>query len=522
MFKKKLVTLIILVVAVVMVFSGCEGVTIKISLPDFISDELLTDSENNNNTISREEEENDTNLPLDNTPDDDIKNQKDTFEDAENFDNDNVVSKNNNGTYNNSSAFTESYEEKTDDEKSEESASLKSSDVPEENTVRVLMWRDYTSSELQQIVNFQKKTGIRITTTFTTEKEYESKLISLISMGDSPDVVCLSTSNFPKRVINSLQPVNKKAFSLDDRIWQKEYMNNYRVGNKYFGVAIRGGWNCEDTNYVTYYSPSLLRSIGVTKTPYQLYKEGNWNFDTQYDIIQKATAVGKFGISMQSKDVYALAAGADMVEYDPDKAVFKSNLENLSESSALVTAWTKYQEMAVSNSKAATNWNLQGFIKGNGALFCGIAWGMYNQGEWFDALTANKLEAVPVAGPRGKTAYTPTNFKAWGTAKGAENPEGAAKFLRYFLDPSTVNMSSTFNNKQFEAVFNIISGKNVKKQAMFGTIVVSYQANNAYTSIINTLANSSPCTAKGILNQNKYVVNSAVTSLNKDIAHITD
>ena len=221
MFKKKLVTLIILVVAVVMVLSGCEGVTIKISLPDFISDELLTDSENNNNTISREEEENDTNLPLDNTPDDDIKNQKDTFEDAENFDNDNVVSKNNNGTYNNSSAFTESYEEKTDDEKSEESASLKSSDVPEENTVRVLMWRDYTSSELQQIVNFQKKTGIRITTTFTTEKEYESKLISLISMGDSPDVVCLSTSNFPKRVIKPSRRENSSVRLLFIRMAEK-------------------------------------------------------------------------------------------------------------------------------------------------------------------------------------------------------------------------------------------------------------------------------------------------------------
>ena len=496
--NKKLVSLFALLLAVVMVFSACGEKATTDTSSDAVVDNQDTESEEQ--TSSEEDKTEDTSSKK--TGSTTSKNTSKT------------TSKNTSKTTSKATTTTTGATTWGSNPYANIPASVK------EKGVHVLMWREYTPSEKQQVEDFQKKTGIKVRTTVTTENDYSTKLISLISGKDSPDVASVSVRNFPQQVVKSMQVLDKNEFRLDDSIWYKDYMDCYKVGNNYYSVAINGIWSSEDSNYVTYYSPRLLKSVGVSKTPYQLYKEGNWNFDTQKDIIDKLVNAGKFGMTMQSYDLYALAAGADLAEYNPAKATFTNNLENSSKTAALVSAWTKYQEMARSNTNAVRNWDLVNFQQGNIGLFSAIAYGLYNQGDYFDNMDYKELEAVPVAGPKGQTAYIPSRPKCWGVPKGAKNPEGAAYFLRYYLDPSTINMSSTFYNKQFETIYNTITSKNAKKRVVIGWGIANYRTDSTYTKIMDELAAGNVGSATTTLNKYKNVIKSAVTAANKDLARV--
>lgn len=93
--------------------------------------------------------------------------------------------------------------------------------------IHVLMWRAYTKTEKAMVDAFQKKTGVTVRTTVTTESEYPTKLVSLVSGKDSPDVVCFSSGNFPGLVTKSLQALDTQQFRLNDSCWNP-YRNRQR------------------------------------------------------------------------------------------------------------------------------------------------------------------------------------------------------------------------------------------------------------------------------------------------------
>lgn len=388
--------------------------------------------------------------------------------------------------------------------------------------IHVLMWRPYTKTEKAMVDAFQKKTGVKVRTTVTTESEYPTKLVSLVSGKDSPDVVCFSSGNFPGLVTKSLQALDTNQFRLNDSCWNKTYMNAYKINGKYFGVAMPGIWSCEDCNYVTYYSPSVLKACGVkdSEMPYTLYQSGKWNWAAQASIVRKVKAANKgyVALSLQSNDLFMLSAGVDFASYNGKQ--FTNNLGSIKSDSLVTKAW---QEMATLKSEGCTaGWDLANVQQGKVGLFTAIAYGLYNEGQWFDNVAggAGQLQAVPVAGPTQSSAYTPVRPKVWGVAKGAKNPEGAAYFLRYYLDTANCNMSSTFYNKQFETVYKDITSSKAKKAVMVGWGVVDYVTASTYSKICNELASTTPANVTTVLNSKKGTVQTSITRANKDLARI--
>ena len=130
------------------------------------------------------------------------------------------------------------------------------------------------------------------------------------------------------------------------------------------------------------------------------------------------------------------------------------------------------------------------------------------------------LRAVPMAGPTQDTAYVPTRPKAWGVAKGAKNPEGAAYFLRYFLDPANSNMNGTFYNSQFGEVFNIISKASTKKSIKVASGVIEYSSSGAYSTLQTDLSNATPSQINTVLNSKNGIINNAVNRANAEISRI--
>lgn len=386
--------------------------------------------------------------------------------------------------------------------------------------VHVLMWREYHKSEQLLVDQYQKLTGVKVKTTVTTESEYPTKLVSMVSGGNSPDVICFSAGNFPGLVTKSLQPLNTKYFQLDSNCWNKNYMDAYKINGVYFGVAMPSSWSCEDCTYVTYYSPQVLQNCGVTKDPYELYKKGEWNWETQNDIIRKVQAKGFTGLAVQSFDMFMLSAGQDFAEYTvkDGKSTYVNKLGSVTGNSLLTEAWMKVAELK--GEDCITGWDLNSVQQGKVGLFTAISYGLYNEGNWFTNTFAKNLKAVPVAGPKGSASYTPVRPKVWGVPKKAKNPEGAAYFLRYFLDVSEFDQASTFHNDNFKEVYLKITDSKAKKQVMHGWGVCDYVESGTYSKICNALVATTPANITQQLNSKKGSVQTGIARANKDLARI--
>lgn len=393
-------------------------------------------------------------------------------------------------------------------------------DSVKKKEIHVLMWREYTSYEQKVIDAFKKKTGIKIRTTVIPEDQYSVKLLSLISGKDSPDVVAMESNNFPTFVVKALQSLDEEVFRLNDPIWSKDYMNAYKANGKYFTVAIPGSYSVEDCLYTTYYNPLLLKSAGVTTMPYDLYKQGKWNWDTQKEVLNKLVKAGTLGMSLQSEDLFMLSAGVEFVDYNGTE--FVNNLSTVNNNSLLTKTWSHFAELK-SNSCLETiggGWG-ELFAQGKVGMVQAIVYGMLKENSWFKDIPIglDNVNCVPLAAPKGQTAYVPVRPKTWGVALGADNVEGAAYFLRYFLDPANYEMDSLYCNKQMKEVFNILSSsKNKKVRYSYG--VVNYLKANTYAELLNELEVSNTANIIPTLNKKKGNINTAVKRCNSEIKRV--
>lgn len=387
--------------------------------------------------------------------------------------------------------------------------SVKSKDV------HVLMWRQLKPTEKKIIDDFTKKTGIKVRITYTTEEELTTKMISLIAGKDSPDVVPVSTRRFPSVAVRALAPLDPTVFRLDDSCWSKDVMKNFAYNGKYYTVAMPKSMNCDDSIYVTYYLKDVLKSAGVSTTPWELYKQGKWNWEEQKNIAQKVGAKeGYIGYSMQSYDMFMYSIGESFVKYDGKK--YTNNMD----SKNVLKAWTA--QTSLSETGVVGSWNQSKFQQGKVGLFTATTYS-----SWIDAATFNNVaggvgnvEAVPVAGETQSKAYVPTTSKSWGTCKAAKNPEGAAYFLRYWLDVSNIDYDAQFQNKQLKEVFEILTSPKTKKIVTIDKGLIDYTASGNYDAILYRLNITKPAQITTYLNSQKGIVNQNIKKANDDLKRL--
>ncbi|MBR3594284.1 MAG: extracellular solute-binding protein [Clostridia bacterium] len=393
------------------------------------------------------------------------------------------------------------------------------SDIPASvkgSTVDVLLWRDAQKVDTALVEAFEKKTGIKVNliTTPNNSAAYATKLASLISSGDAPDVVNLGASNFPAWAITSLEPIDEEMFRLDDKFWNKNIMDQYKINGNYYGVSTAGSWYCDDTSYVTYYYPEKLKGMGITTMPYDLYKAGKWNTDAVASIARKVHEKGNTykGVSIQTNTIsnpYMLAAGADFVKYNG-----KEYTSNLSNSTVL-----KYQQMLAQwyQDGLVTGWDSTGLQNGTVGLFDAISYGMYIDAKWFTVVSdPSVIDCVPVAGNA-----TPSNAKLWGVGKGANNVEAGVYFIRFFIDPKSFDytsfksMKGTFEDDQMYAVWQDITSANKKHVENMAIGCLTYYDTSAYGNLTSKLSATTAANIKTVLDEYGATMKAACNKANK-------
>ena len=149
-------------------------------------------------------------------------------------------------------------------------------------TVKVLMWRDLTEQEKKTIANFEKEYSMKVKVEYSNQDNYMTKLASLVSTNDSPDVGLIINSQnrqgcFPIGAATVFQAAAVSKQDFNDSFWDKDAMNNFKIKGKPYAFIAYNNWY--NAHGVLMYNADMFKSDGIT-SPYDLWKAGKWNWDT--------------------------------------------------------------------------------------------------------------------------------------------------------------------------------------------------------------------------------------------------
>lgn len=382
-------------------------------------------------------------------------------------------------------------------------------------TVKVLWWQPFMESEKKVIKEFEEQTGIKIEYKNSTNAGTYGELISAsLAAKEGYDIVMFNNTDFPSRPVQYMQPLNDiKGFDFTDSAWDKSVMDTQKINGKYYGVTINGNNHSE---YICmFFNETMFKDRGV-KTPREYWEEGNWNWDTFMDCA-KAMTYEDNGVQIYGYDnrgiervtYWTQAAGTDFIKYDGNK--FTSNLSD----TKLIDTLKFFNDLSgkygVRNSEST--YGVTDFRTGKTAMLSCITYPMRKDSSTKYDQMSDTIDAVPFPMPKGQEEVAIMDSTLFGILKGAKNPEGAALFLRYFLDPKNYDMSSNFINSNLEDTFNALS--KMEKKVSVSQGVVNYAALVDFGNVCHNIALTSSDQVEAKLKSYASNFDVAVSKANK-------
>lgn len=379
-------------------------------------------------------------------------------------------------------------------------------------TVKMLMWRDLTNQEKATIKKFETETSMKVSVETTTWANYMTKLASMVSTGDSPDVAIIPTQQnsqgcFPLGTATLFQPISVTKQDLKDSFWDLDSMEKFKIKGHYFTFIAYNNWY--DCNGVVMYNVDIFKDAGIT-TPRELWKAGNWNWDTLKSTATELTKKGHIGYYNGQTNNLMQSMGVDFVNYDGK--TFTSDVT----SKEVTNAWVYNAQMIEAGVQPAHGTESTCFEQGRAGMIGTNLWAMRKDANYGN-LTF-EIDAVPFPSPKGASVVIPANVNLFGIAKGAKNPIGAGVFIREFLDSkNNGNFADVAINPNMEDVFNYATGKDVKKGYKFTIGVVGYTNLTNLKTLESTLAKTASTQITTVLQKNKSLVDNAVKTVNNKL-----
>ncbi len=134
---------------------------------------------------------------------------------------------------------------------------------------------------------FMSMYGGTIKNRSTTWDNRYTDLANQIISEDSPDIFPFETANFPSGIINNMyQPIDD-YIDLDSDLWasSREMLDGYMWGGKHY---IATAYIAPDSLLI--YNKKTIEENGLDD-PQDLFDEGNWTWETMYDLMDEYTAL---------------------------------------------------------------------------------------------------------------------------------------------------------------------------------------------------------------------------------------
>ena len=308
--------------------------------------------------------------------------------------------------------------------------------------VRYLGWgsaKDWTTEgtdAYESNEKLKKYYGAEIEFVRTTYDELPTKLAQLVLADTAPDLVHYKYQDNPNFILNDLvQEITPDLIDFDSPLWSgvKEVNQEYAFNGKIFTPVI----HLINDGYV-YYNVQMFEEAGL-ETPLELYRRGEWTWDTMRDLAEQLTVKGSdgtvkvYGMSTGLEYFY-LTCGRDFVTVGENDQL----TNNLSDANlAKVMNYVYRTGTAGSNCRMMIGQFQQEFLAGNIAMLNDEAW---VRSMMYDKLKSGEVRFAPSPKmPDADQYYVNSLIEAKWIANKAPNPQGAAAYLaiaRYMItDP---------------------------------------------------------------------------------------
>lgn len=234
--------------------------------------------------------------------------------------------------------------------------------------------------------------------------------------------------NFPKGIISGMfQPIDNYV-DMNSAIWQdvKQGMEAYAFGGKHFNLV-----TSVTAEEIVIYNRSTIENNGLDD-PWELYKEGNWNWETFKGVLQEFVDEDndQWGIDgYWAENALFCSAGVPTVGTTEDGQLI-CNLKDATVEKAMNFQYDLFNDGLVFP-REQFSFKEQPQFMGEGRQIFYIIGPYALDGApetWTHAIDPEDVGVVPVPSPAGSDPYQLAKINGYALCKGANNPEGAVAF----------------------------------------------------------------------------------------------
>jgi hypothetical protein len=274
-----------------------------------------------------------------------------------------------------------------------------------------------------------------------------------------------------------MQPIKNTGWDYSnkvDKAYNLAMMEQFSYKGDIYGVAIKGSLSPEYR--VMFFNKKTLADNGVEEDPYDLWKKGQWNWDTCLEIAKACTNAKqeRYGLTLLSQCDWMLSAGQDYVLSD------ENGLVNNIKSDDLLATWEQQWDMIYKHKVVPTNFSQQKemFYYGQVAMLAAGSSFMQPADKKAGYVPDNatfEWGVVPFPSPAGQTAISACEGVVWGfpTKVSGDQLQAAMWWLRYYLDDATYGKRNAVADEQCWEVLQWMSEQKAKSYNSVATVCYS-------------------------------------------------
>lgn len=313
-------------------------------------------------------------------------------------------------------------------------------------TVKFASWGDETGEAYKKVIKaFTEKTGIKVEIVEYAQRTYAQTLATQVVNKSAPDIV--RSSKLPV-LFQVLQPL-QNIFDLNDPFWDRQIIDYGTLyGNSYIINSWEGPWQGVE---MIYYNKDLFENNGL-KSPMDYYKEGNWTYENLIECAKSVKGLVKSPYRLKSY-IFNMQMGINTYKLETKSGASKF-VNNITEAAPAFHFATSLIDQKLFDAA----YGFGSLATGELAMIDEDLYGAKTNG-YFANMKDSSIAMVPLPSSyQGKEMNRAVgNSSSYGICKGAKNPEGAAYFLRWFLDYDNyedANADIFKNNSLKEMYFN--------------------------------------------------------------------
>lgn len=276
---------------------------------------------------------------------------------------------------------------------------------------------------------FETKCGGKIETTLCSWDDRYDKLSTLVLAGDAPDMFSAEDLDIvPGNVIAGKFQAMDAYVDYDSDLWapMKHVNDMFSINGKHFV-----GVTSTDAGVVVIYNRNTISENGLPD-PAELLEEGNWNWDTFYDMMTGFCnrAEEKYGIDgWEFENAFAVTSGTPYVDLVDGQLV--SNLETQSILNVQEYMLNlKKNDLPVPKGEYGWTVHPEKIATGKTLFYPQGAYVLYEPQNVAAFGEMEDIMFVPMPKcPQTEEYYLPSVIKGFAIPTGAANPEGTAAYL---------------------------------------------------------------------------------------------